>query len=192
MNSNRRCNIYITEEQIELDCNKPISPFSQKPLKNNFMFVPSHCPELRQHIKSVVWDCVQKTITIEVYETKDFAAHKWFGTINKRYRESTNSPFVDIGKDAVALIFLDDEDNEVARFKFLDIELIEHECSLGQVKWDIKLSQFGINSNEPDPLIHEIKLKYDKVKEIPVIREDHIDDNELADQEWQNTKPKEA
>lgn len=188
----KRCDIYISDQRSNIDSHKPISSLNQRPLKNNFMFIPSHCPELRQHIKSVIWDSVNSTISIEIYETKDFAAHKWFGTINKRHRESTNSPFIDIGKDAVALIFLDEQDNEVARFKFLDIELIEHECSLGQIKWDIKLSQFGITSNEPDPLIHEIKIKYNNVKEIPIIHEDYINDNELVDKEWQNIKPEES
>lgn len=188
-----RCDIYISEQRLQIDPNKPVHPLNKRPLKNNFMFVPSHCPELRAHTKSVVWDCVNKILTVEIYETKDFAAHKWFGTINKRKRESTNSPFIDIGKDAVALIFLDAEDAEVARFKFLNLELVEHECSLGQVKWDITAMAFGTDSpDNPDPLIHEIKIKYEDVTELKIVREDEPSNpNEMADQEWQDMKPKE-
>jgi hypothetical protein len=188
-----RCDIYISDKRIKIDPNKPVHPLNKRPLKNNFMFVPSHCPELRAHTKSVVWDCVNKMLIVEIYETKDFAAHKWFGTINKRKRESTNSPFIDIGKDAVALIFLDAEETEVARFKFLNLELIEHECSLGQVKWDITAMTFGESTpNEPDPLIHEIKIKYEEVNELKIVREDEPSNpNEIADQEWQDVKPDE-
>lgn len=192
MNANRveRCDIYISDQRLKIDPFKPVHPLNKRPLQNNFLFIPSHCPELRQHVKSVVWDCVNRIITAEVFETKDFAAYKWFGTMNKRKRDSTNSPFVDIGKDALALIFLDAEDIEVARFKFLDLELKEHECTMGNVKWDIKPSTFGIDApDELEPLIHEVKIKYEKIEEIPVVREE---EDIGVDQEWQDVKPEEV
>lgn len=182
-----RCDIYISEQRLKIEPFKQLHPESQRPTKDNYMFIPSKCPEIRNHVKSVVWNCVEKSLTLEIFETRDFAAYKWFSTLNKRKKEAVNSPFADLEKDAVGLIFLDSEDNEVSRFRFIEIELVEHECSMGDEKHDLKCV-LGANEKS-EPLIHEIKIKYDKVEEIEVHRETEVSPEKELDEEWKKDKP---
>lgn len=196
--SNRveKCDIWISDQRYNTMNNSHQAHIENKrPHEDNYLFIPSHCPEIRAHIKSVFWDCVENTLSIEVYETKDFAAYRWFSTINKRTKDAKNTAFVDIEKDVAALVFLDAEDVEVARFKFKELSLVEHMTSLGVSKWDLHKSHWGDkeNKSEGNPVLHEIKIKYKQVQEVPILREEDqtLNTNKRIDNEWQEGKMEE-
>lgn len=166
---------------------KIIKPRNMNPVSDAFRVTPKYMPFLSQNILQVTWNAAEKTLSLEIRETPNFDAYRWFGTINKRLAESQKSSFVDLEQDSILIHFEDGEGKDVAAVKFRGLKLVEHHCYMG------KQTGFGIDS-PGTPLSHSVNLRYTDSEMMPV---HHIEDedrpllispeesNEIVDEEWQ-------
>lgn len=167
---------------------KPCRVRNQRPVSGKFKLVPKYMPFLTQFITDVSWNCQERIIEFNVFETARFDAYDWFGGINKRVADSQKSSFVDLEQDSLLLVFLDECDKEVVNIKVRGLVLVDHHCYVSN-----ESSGYGIDSPD-EPLRHSVKIKY---SDSETIAPSHIEDdydlkimsteqkNELVDQEWQ-------
>jgi len=177
MNKTETVKIELTAKQSPpvKHCNSKNKP----PMSEKFKLVPKYIPFLVQFITESSWNCVEKTIDIEINETAGFDAYNWFGGINKRMAEAQKSSFVDLDQDSLLLVFMDECEKEVANIKFCGLELMSHHCYLS------KSYQYS--------LCHSITIHYTECVAIPNTRTEeeenfrrsHSDENVIVDEEWQ-------
>lgn len=153
-----------------------------QPSSGKFWLIPVFSPHLREFIETLNWNCVEQTLNLDIRETRLGTALKWFSGINKRYDDSQKT-ILDLEKDSIVLIVLDDEENELLRYRFGTLRLVGHSCA-----W----------STFPDTgtLRHNITVRYQTVEEIvkekweniSEINRNDIDPYQVIDDEWQVKK----
>lgn len=159
----------MKNDNVSISLKDDIMEHSRMPDWNKFWAIPTTSPHLREFISSVVWDCVGKSLVVEISETPSFSAFNWFNDFPEGRHE-----------EGIAICFLDEEDREIARLLFTGLSLSGHRCVLSREDID--------KSNE---LIHEITLKYKKVSKIEypsyVLDENNLpryQSGKLTDEEW--------
>lgn len=165
---------------------KPCSNKTDKPISDKFTLVPKYMPQLSQHITQTSWNCVEKTLDIEINETGNFDAFNWFSNINKRVAESQKSSFVDMEHDSLVMTFQDEFGNDLANVKFRGLHLINHSCFMVN---NIN-PMFDAN---PNFLFHTITIRYTDCETTSCIHEEPESmivapqkQNEIVDKEWQD------
>jgi hypothetical protein len=147
------------------------------PDNRKFYAIAKTCPSIRSLVKSVEWNAAKKTVKMHMEEDGHFTAFGWFSTLSARREDLQKSPFADLEQDALALCFLDASEKEVARYKLIGLQLLDHECYL----------ESGHEADAFRPLTHSIVVQYDKVERLEphrVEEYDVMDADEIADEEW--------
>ena len=145
------------------------------PTGGRFKFVPKQMPHLAEYVKSVKWSSDSKRILLEIAETPAFDVYTWIEYIDKRQKEIQKGPFVNLNEDLISLHFLDENDQEIAQVKLINISLARHCCKL------------NAEGSKDKPLRHQIVLGYQEEKLIlPPPEETEPDqfNNNVADEEW--------
>lgn len=166
----------------KIEINTNVYTKQRWPSSGKFWLIPVFSPHLRVFIEGLSWNCVDKTLRIDIKENPYGTAYKWFSGINNRYADSQKSPFVDLEKDSVVLVVLDDEEEELFRYKFRNLSLTDHNCD-----W--------INFPQ-DHLHHKIVIKYQTVEEVDLrnaeplskIKAGADDPYQIIDEEWRVEK----
>lgn len=192
MNKNEKVRIDLSEGRA---CDPPMKlkkPDNMYPSTDKFRLVPKYIPQLEKYVKKVKWNSVQKTLEIKILETPRLEAFSWFGTINERYAEGQKSSFVDFEQDSLRLYFLDEQEREVACFKFLNLKLENHECPMSR-----SCDSFGLPNDHCDHVAHNIIIRYADHKVMPIQHAEaeaqlDVTTDEAIDQEWQSVSTAEV
>jgi hypothetical protein len=139
-------------------------------------------PQLTKYTNKVKWDSVKKTLKIQIEETAGFEVYEWLQYVNRRHKEAQSGPFnIDLQEDAVELKSLSEQGNALATFRFKGISLEKHTC--------VFASQDTFSSGKGN-LAHHIVLMYQNMEllESEEIEDPSVDNNELADEEWQTVE----
>ena len=157
---------------------------NKRPVTDKYELIPKMCPQLKDFVRSIQWNCAKQCLKINIYETPKFEAYDWLSTINDRKKDAQKSPFCDLEDDAIILKVLDESENEVASFRFVDLELVAHSC-----EW--KPLDMGLEGNIGDNfLIHHIKINYRKVLKLadkePFETNVPVTTEKFMDFEWQS------
>lgn len=149
--------ISIKSKSVSFCESKPSNRF---PVANRFMVIPKKKPQLAEFIKKASWNCVTKTINLEILETLAFSAFDWINNINLIRKALKKSPFGDIEQDFLIFKFFDEKDVLVKNLKFKGLELKNHECNL--------------NKNDEKHLLHCLSIEYDSIE---IIQENYDCEN---------------
>jgi hypothetical protein len=147
------------------------------PDNRKFYAIAKTCPAIRSQVKNVRWNAAKQTVRLLLEEDGHFTAFGWFSTLSARRDEIQKSPFADLEQDALALCFLDSSEKEVARYKLVGLQLLDHACDL----------EAGHEAEAFRPLTHNILIQYDRVERLEPHRieePDLRDADEIADEEW--------
>lgn len=156
---------------------KPVLKKGQ-PDDRKFHAIPKFNPQLREYIRTVEWNSTKKELYLVVEETSTFATYEWIINMNDRRDELSKSPFSDLEQDALALVFMDLQDKEVARIKMKGLQLKDHSSTMIA---DNNIE--GLN-----PLLYNVTLTYDSLERLPTHEgEEKLEfknPNEVVDEEW--------
>lgn len=119
-------------------------------------------------VQEVKWDSVKGTLEIQLTETEEFDAIRWFSTINERHIASQRSSFTDVNQDAIFLEFFNGSGDQVANIRFRNLKLMTHSCTM---EYHPAPKSFGI--------IHSVVIEY---KDIQIALTKKLGD---VDDEWQ-------
>ena len=181
-----------TTEEVRIDLPKmtkaPVKTCdlrNKKPVSDKFRLMPKFMPSLWQCITHVAWNAAEKTLFIEINETANFDAYKWFGGINKRLSESQKSSFVDLEQDSMLLVIQDEMERDVMSIKFRSPQLTQHACYLS------KQENKFVDEHPSEPITHSLTLKYSDSEMIECYKEEPFmptvnEKNQIVDTEWQS------
>lgn len=143
------------------------------PDAHSYYAIPERRPHLRSFIRSFEWDCVNNHIEMLIDETPAFSAYEWITGINENK------------EDCLTLVLMDQTEREVARIRFVNLELTGHGCGLTTPE---AVNEYGIEDDELQPVRHTLFFKYSssEFNKFPKLSQDESLDQD-SDVEWSET-----
>jgi len=101
------------------------------PVSHNFKVVPPAQPGLESCITSFKWDLYKKTFSMRIQENATMDAFTWIQGMSNTYDQARIDPMMAV-HDMVNVTILNQNDEEVALYRFAKLVLTHHECELSK------------------------------------------------------------
>jgi len=132
---------------------QPESPAKGLPTSTNFFVIPINKPHLRSFVRSLSWNYAARKLDLWIGETSAMSTYDWINDLST-------------AGQALVLVLMDENDNEIGQFRFSDLSVMDHACH-----FDSKGAQsaFGIDGHEA--MMHYLCLSYQKLEKNAVTDE---------------------
>ena len=155
--------------------------------KTDFLVVPDYDPKITKLFKRMNWNCIEKTIEFKIQESDQFDGYRWIDKMSSSYEESQSDTFKQ-RKNNITIIFFNQNDEEVAGFKFLNLCPKDH-LFKGRV-YDEEMDGYEEDDGEDEGIFHQVTFSYEKVENL-FYREKsedelsvEVDPGKRIDKEW--------
>lgn len=135
----------------------------EMPMRNRIIVTPKSKPELRLSFDDMSWNCANHTVTLQFWETLDFATLSWLVSINEVREKLLRSAFGQVEKEIITLEFVNGLGRSLIVIVLTGLELLEHECIA--------------NMKYAHPLNHKMIIKYEKVEILHDCKKNRLNNN---------------